>query len=159
MSGTPQSQTFDSFEFYFFSMSVVILKFFSLFFLLFTYNTLLKMGSGWSKEKTTPSVKTKEQRSIKVEERPTGLEQTGSKRSFASNDSQQQSKKKKSAHFKKKDSWGKKEGGNKKSAKSEESGGLQTRPERLGPREPRIPKKKVALLVGFNGTGYQGMQL
>ncbi|KAI8146459.1 pseudouridine synthase [Fennellomyces sp. T-0311] len=26
-------------------------------------------------------------------------------------------------------------------------------------KEPRLPKKKVALLIGFNGTGYQGMQL
>ncbi|KAI7879567.1 tRNA pseudouridine synthase [Lichtheimia hyalospora FSU 10163] len=33
------------------------------------------------------------------------------------------------------------------------------RPERDGPKEPRIPKKKVALLIGFNGTGYQGMQM
>lgn len=29
----------------------------------------------------------------------------------------------------------------------------------LYPDEPRIPKKKVALLVGFNGTGYMGMQI
>ena len=26
-------------------------------------------------------------------------------------------------------------------------------------QEPRLPKKKVALYIGFNGTGYQGMQL
>ncbi|KAI8047570.1 pseudouridine synthase [Gilbertella persicaria] len=38
-------------------------------------------------------------------------------------------------------------------------GELEQRPEHLGPKEPRIPKKKVALLVGFNGTGYQGMQI
>ena len=25
-------------------------------------------------------------------------------------------------------------------------------------QEPRLPKKKVALHLGFNGTGYQGMQ-
>ncbi|CEG71386.1 Putative tRNA pseudouridine synthase [Rhizopus microsporus] len=31
--------------------------------------------------------------------------------------------------------------------------------EHSGPREPRVPKKKVALLIGFNGTGYQGLQL
>ncbi|KAI7898542.1 pseudouridine synthase [Cokeromyces recurvatus] len=37
--------------------------------------------------------------------------------------------------------------------------GLEERPEHLGPREPRIPKKKVALLIGYNGTGYQGLQL
>lgn len=28
----------------------------------------------------------------------------------------------------------------------------------LGNREPRSPKKKVALLLGFNGSQYQGMQ-
>ncbi|CAG8526469.1 4152_t:CDS:10 [Funneliformis caledonium] len=27
------------------------------------------------------------------------------------------------------------------------------------PKEPRMPKKKVAVLVGFCGTGYQGMQI
>ena len=27
------------------------------------------------------------------------------------------------------------------------------------PKEPRKPKKKVAVLVGFCGTGYQGMQM
>ncbi|KAI7872073.1 pseudouridine synthase [Spinellus fusiger] len=27
------------------------------------------------------------------------------------------------------------------------------------PKEPRLPKRKVALLIGFNGTGYQGMQI
>ncbi|KAI9472349.1 MAG: pseudouridine synthase [Benjaminiella poitrasii] len=37
--------------------------------------------------------------------------------------------------------------------------GLEARPDHLGPREPRIPKKKVALLIGYNGTGYQGLQL
>lgn len=47
-------------------------------------------------------------------------------------------------HFKKNQSW--------------ESRG-DDRPERDGPKEPRIPKKKVALLIGFNGTGYQGMQM
>lgn len=26
-------------------------------------------------------------------------------------------------------------------------------------KEPRLPKKKVALLVGYSGTGYQGMQM
>jgi tRNA pseudouridine38-40 synthase len=28
----------------------------------------------------------------------------------------------------------------------------------LSNREPRLPKKKVALLLGFNGSEYQGMQ-
>ncbi|CAO3607065.1 unnamed protein product [Mucor hiemalis] len=60
----------------------------------------------------------------------------------------------KRAQFKKK---GKKDGRDKK--EKSEGPGLQTRPESLGPREPRIPKKKVALMVGFNGTGFQGMQL
>mgnify|MGYP001221395624 CR=1 FL=1 len=40
-----------------------------------------------------------------------------------------------------------------------DKGEVKDESEHLGPREPRIPKKKVALLVGFNGTGYQGMQL
>ncbi|KAI9495703.1 pseudouridine synthase [Zychaea mexicana] len=35
----------------------------------------------------------------------------------------------------------------------------QEKPEADGDKEPRLPKKKVALLIGFNGTGYQGMQL
>lgn len=35
----------------------------------------------------------------------------------------------------------------------------QTRKPSEGPKEPRLPKKKAALLLGFNGTGYQGMQL
>lgn len=63
---------------------------------------------------------------------------------------------------KRKEGWAKKakKGNNKKEQKEErKEKSLQTRPEHLGPREPRIPKKKVALLVGFNGTGYQGMQL
>lgn len=63
---------------------------------------------------------------------------------------------------KRKDGWAKKakKGNNKKEPKGErKEKTLQTRPEHLGPREPRIPKKKVALFVGFNGTGYQGMQL
>lgn len=112
------------------------------------------MGVGWSKEK---QVKTEE-----TSTRPAGLteRQHSSKRSFSSDNEQEQKqqpnkKKNKKAHFRKKDSWAKKEGGNKK-AKGDT---VQTRPERLGPRDPRIPKKKVALLVGFNGTGYQGMQM
>ncbi|KAI9029988.1 pseudouridine synthase [Phycomyces nitens] len=32
------------------------------------------------------------------------------------------------------------------------------RPPQTGEKEPRLPKKKVAMLIGFNGTGYQGMQ-
>lgn len=63
---------------------------------------------------------------------------------------------------KRKEEWAKKakKGNNKREQKGEKKEKtLQTRPEHLGPREPRIPKKKVALLVGFNGTGYQGMQL
>ncbi|OAD71357.1 hypothetical protein PHYBLDRAFT_114506 [Phycomyces blakesleeanus NRRL 1555(-)] len=32
------------------------------------------------------------------------------------------------------------------------------RPQQTGEKEPRLPKKKVAMLIGFNGTGYQGMQ-
>lgn len=67
-----------------------------------------------------------------------------------------------SKRSKRKEGWAKKakKGNNKKEQKGgRKEKALQTRPEHLGPREPRIPKKKVALLVGFNGTGYQGMQL
>jgi tRNA pseudouridine38-40 synthase len=107
------------------------------------------MGVNWSKEK--------ESQPVEQSSRPTLPEKTVSKRSFASTDNLAEpsnNKKNKHAHFKKKDSWAKKEGN-----KKPKGGELQERPEHLGPREPRIPKKKVALLVGFNGTGYQGMQL
>jgi tRNA pseudouridine38-40 synthase len=43
--------------------------------------------------------------------------------------------------------------------KAEKKETVQTRPQHDGPRDPRVPKKKVALLIGFNGTGFQGMQL
>ncbi|KAF7722325.1 tRNA pseudouridine synthase 1 [Apophysomyces ossiformis] len=38
-----------------------------------------------------------------------------------------------------------------------EKGEPAPRPE--GPKAPRLPKKKVAMMIGFNGTGYQGMQI
>jgi tRNA pseudouridine38-40 synthase len=107
------------------------------------------MGSSWSKEKTVENPQ--------VETRPATIEKSGSKRSFNSDEVESNPSKKKRGQFKKKNSWAKKEGKDKKM--KNETGGLQTRPESLGPREPRIPKKKVALMVGFNGTGYQGMQL
>lgn len=107
------------------------------------------MGSSWSKEKTVETPQ--------VEARPATMEKSGSKRSFASDEVTSTPNKKKKAQFKKKNSWAKKEGKDKKM--KNETGGLQTRPESLGPKEARIPKKKVALMVGFNGTGYQGMQL
>lgn len=34
----------------------------------------------------------------------------------------------------------------------------EPRPEGDGPKEPRLPKRKVALFVGFSGSGYNGMQ-
>lgn len=108
------------------------------------------MGSSWSREKAVDTVT-----ETKAEVRPAEVEKTGSKRSLDSEEvASTPSKKNKRAQFKKK---GKKDGRDKK--EKSEGPGLQTRPESLGPREPRIPKKKVALMVGFNGTGFQGMQL
>ncbi|OBZ83508.1 tRNA pseudouridine synthase 1 [Choanephora cucurbitarum] len=66
------------------------------------------------------------------------------------NDLEKQSHKKKKREFKGKDA-------NKK--KHCHNGELEERPEHLGPKGVRVPKKKVALLIGFNGTGYQGMQI
>ena len=66
------------------------------------------------------------------------------------NDLEKQSHKKKKREFKGKDA-------NKK--KHCHNGELEERPEHLGPKGVRVPKKKVALLIGFNGTGYQGMQM
>jgi tRNA pseudouridine38-40 synthase len=51
-------------------------------------------------------------------------------------------------HFDKKQSW---------KARDWSSGGKK--PVRDGPAPERRPKKKVAVLVGFCGTGYQGMQM
>lgn len=74
----------------------------------------------------------------------------GSKRPVAE-EADQDVKPKKS---KRKDGWAK------KAAEGKPKGGeLTPRPENLGPREERVRKTKVALLIGFNGTGYQGMQL
>lgn len=113
------------------------------------------MGSSFSKEKP---VATPEQASVtvKTEVRPELVERAGSKRSIEVDDSKSSQSKKKRKN--KKDTWAKKE--KKEGAEKKiPAGGLQARPESLGPREPRIPKKKVALFVGYNGTGYQGMQL
>lgn len=55
------------------------------------------------------------------------------------------------AHFEKERAW-------KNDAKEEEE--TKTRPPNTNPdKEQRHPKRKVALLLGFCGTGYQGMQL
>lgn len=51
-------------------------------------------------------------------------------------------------HFNKKGSW---------KAQDWATGGK--RPVRDGPAPERRPKKKVAVLLGFCGTGYQGMQM
>lgn len=116
------------------------------------------MGSSFSKEK--PVVKTdQEPVKVKKEERPELGEKVGSKRSIDTDDSKSKKKRKgKKDSWPKKDTWAKKD---KKEGEEKKTpvGGLQARPESLGPREPRIPKKKVALFVGYNGTGYQGMQL
>lgn len=124
-------------------------------FFYFSVHIHLKMGSSFSKEK--PVAKAEQAlATVKTEEGPALNERAGSKRSIEADDSKpHQSKKKRTG---KKDAWskkGKKEGVEKKIP----VGGLQVRPDCLGPREPRIPKKKVALFVGYNGTGYQGMQL
>lgn len=114
------------------------------------------MGSSFSKEKSAIKADPVSA-TVKTEERPALNERTGSKRSMDADDDSKarQSKKKRNG---KKDSWAKK---TKKEGVEQKipAGGLQLRPESLGPREPRIPKKKVALFVGYNGTGYQGMQL
>ncbi|KAI9310648.1 pseudouridine synthase, partial [Dichotomocladium elegans] len=44
-------------------------------------------------------------------------------------------------------------------AKNMSWGAKEKRPDTDEPKEQRIPKKKVALMIGFNGTGYQGMQM
>ncbi|KAI8094631.1 pseudouridine synthase [Thamnidium elegans] len=109
------------------------------------------MGSAFSREN-----KPIEQKS---EVRPTLPEKIGSKRSIDADQDSRESHSKKKRHFNKKDSWAKKEKKGKEGGSKPSAGGLQARPDSLGPREPRIPKKKVALLVGYNGSGYQGMQL
>ena len=125
--------------------------------LLLHIKTIHTMGSGWSKEKTTEvKSEVRSEPSLETVERPAHLEKSGSKRTLHDEEVVSSPSKKKRQQFKKKESWAKKEG---KEGKASKAGGLQARPEHLGPREPRVPKKKVALLVGFNGTGYQGMQL
>ena len=51
-------------------------------------------------------------------------------------------------HFDKKQSW-----------KAKDWATSGKKPVRDGPAPERRPKKKVAVLVGFCGTGYQGMQM
>lgn len=106
------------------------------------------MGSSWSKEKAeaTPCSKTTSTSTVTTIKQETV--QIGTKRSVPNDDETQKVKKK----FKKKETWG-------KNKPRTGVSNLQKRPEHLGPKETRIPKKKVALLIGFNGTGYQGMQL
>jgi tRNA pseudouridine38-40 synthase len=109
------------------------------------------MGSRFSKEKTEPSScsETKSVSKVSVKSETTSVS-IGTKRSAPVDQAQPEKKSKKK--FKKKETWG-------QNKPKTGVSNLQTRPERLGPKEPRVPKKKVALLVGFNGTGYQGMQL
>jgi tRNA pseudouridine38-40 synthase len=108
------------------------------------------MGSSWSKEKAeaTPCNETTRISTVTVKQETTSIE-IGTKRSAPVDDEPAKKSKKK---FKKKETWG-------QNKPKTGVSNLQTRPERLGPKQTRVPKKKVALLVGFNGTGFQGMQL
>lgn len=60
----------------------------------------------------------------------------------------QKTSKDRKEHFEKNRTW---------KAKDWSSGGKK--PVRDGPAPERKPKKKAAILVGFCGTGYQGMQM
>lgn len=112
------------------------------------------MGSFLSKEKSDqqpiePKVVIKEETSttVKLEEVDVKV---GSKRGVP--DYLDETVKTKKS--KRKDGWAK------KAAEGKPKGGeLTPRPESLGPREARVAKTKVALLIGFNGTGFQGMQM
>lgn len=109
---------------------------------------VFNMGSSWSREKPVDTVQ---------EVRPAAVEKTGSKRSLDPEEQTPSTRLKKNRYTQSKKK-GKKDNKEQKKERGEGKG-FQTRPESLGPKEPRIPKKKVALMVGFNGTGYQGMQL
>ncbi|KAG1139619.1 hypothetical protein G6F37_003230 [Rhizopus arrhizus] len=102
------------------------------------------MGNLWSKE--TSTVETEVEKTIETKEEQTSI---GQKRT-AHDQSNESQPKKKTRQEKKK---------TKEPKQDNRRGYKDPRPEDQGPREPRVPKKKVALLVGFNGTGYQGMQL
>lgn len=68
--------------------------------------------------------------------------------------------KQKGKHDASKSSRGKGRGGSNRGARSGNWEPRQPREgEDAGDREPRLPKKKVALLMSFCGTGYQGMQM
>ncbi|KAI8647704.1 pseudouridine synthase [Parasitella parasitica] len=112
------------------------------------------MGNTWSRSATQqPETKSQAVASTAAEKQATSA-QVGVKRLANEKDVSDPAAKK----SKKRDGWdNRKPKNNKNETKKQKT--LQARPEHLGPREPRIPKKKVALLVGFNGTGYQGMQL
>ncbi|KAI8889958.1 pseudouridine synthase [Backusella circina FSU 941] len=96
------------------------------------------MGLSWSKEARSEVV---DAPVIVTVEKPV---QVGQKRA-AEPETASTSKKKKHHKNQKKDKGPKRET-------------VQTRPQQEGPREPRVPKRKVALMIGFNGTGFQGMQ-
>jgi tRNA pseudouridine38-40 synthase len=115
------------------------------------------MGNVWSRSEAEPKTHVVTITTVVKEEATVKL---GVKRSVDDNDVKSESLDSPAKKSKRKDGWAKKAKNNKKEQKGEkQTKSLQERPEHLGPREPRIPKKKVALLVGFNGTGYQGMQL
>ena len=101
------------------------------------------MGAILSKDKTPPE----------VVEAPRDTEaQTGQKRKNDSNKKSQKKRfkttKERRDHFQKNNTWTAKAKSNREPKERED-----------GEKEERLPKKKVALLIGFNGTGYQGMQL
>ncbi|KAI7856226.1 pseudouridine synthase [Circinella umbellata] len=95
-----------------------------------------------SKDKTPPEV---------LEASKDNEAQTGQKRKNDNNNKSQKKRfkttKERRDHFQKNNTWTAKK--NNREPKETED----------GEKEERLPKKKVALLVGFNGTGYQGMQL
>ncbi|KAI9269058.1 pseudouridine synthase [Phascolomyces articulosus] len=103
------------------------------------------MGSMFSKEQATPA----QAAGSSAEGSPA---QAGQKRKNNRNDISKSQKKRfktgkeRRDHFQKNNTW---------AAKSNQ----ERPPQAEGEKEDRLPKKKVALLIGFNGTGYQGMQL
>ncbi|KAG0168110.1 tRNA pseudouridine synthase 1 [Apophysomyces sp. BC1021] len=106
------------------------------------------MGAIWSKEAREPSQPSEEADSSQTEYANV---EVGSKRTRtnekAPNPKRPKTTKERREFFKQNNSW---------KAQSEK-GEAVPRPE--GPKAPRLQKKKVALMIGFNGTGYQGMQI
>ncbi|KAL0074542.1 pseudouridine synthase [Phycomyces blakesleeanus] len=114
------------------------------------------MGGIWSKETNDTKQEVAATEGVATVETLGCLEEKpGEKRKNTGKDDRPKGKRVKTAsqrkeHFEKKGSW---------KAKEKEAWGVKREVDPNQPKEPRYPKKKVALLIGFCGTGYQGMQM